>query len=856
LIACYTKSQVATGGTVTVTDGHSNGYTGTATAQDSGSIYKTQWFTAVNNASGSMVVTENDTASNTMDIHCVEYTGGTGATDVVKAGNNGGAATVNITTGSFTTTGSSDLILVGLVDYGAQNCSISPEFTAGASYSMVSNDFLSNCGPMAIEAQSAVAAGSHTGTATDSVSTTTWQAYAISFIAGGSTILQAASVNSNGLVTGLNPGTSTISVNAGAINQSNVCTNNNSLTGQLSIPCVFPKPVGSKDTIVCTESSNDTSSSYSVPTDSAGNTYLLISPSSSAPSHGTGLSQAVYYSQGVAASATDTVTAVFGSGGASSPSIVCSDMLGLSGGVDAQAVATGNNNLAQNSVTAAAASDVIFSAVNTPSGIIAVPTNTGTPSPQLIGNSGGNEMQYTRLFATGAWTDNAALNFGANWLMNSVMLKSVALGTSTITVSTSTPSSYTITNQQPDTTEFYPGTIFTTALPADVASHCWTNVPCGSSDPSIAIINNIFGSSDTAGGYISSEVNTAVMTNSNGNGFYYSGKSDPVFRVNAGSGPCPPLAINCGAGKYLHIPSGAQYDACHGDELLLVWDQSTDIDSTVGGRILETYSYNSGTCATNALSTTCTATTPAQADAQPACQLNLYYNAVNFPFNDPTGIGDGINSAGFGGGVGVQRELEVENNVMNHALMVNVACLQSTAGNGVANAPVFPATGNAIGCNNTNVNNPLEGMLFYIDSAYNCTTLPAWQKPFCTALKTYGGYLDATGGAGYQTGLFVTSIEGGTAHTTANLNDPMFNEPNAGGTTAWIITNGVTSCPGGGYPKVCTGTNGLEVVEDSATSANKIVWFLFQMPGLITGQHLHIVDPCLVKRMAGQPGAC
>jgi hypothetical protein len=405
---------------------------------------------------------------------------------------------------------------------------------------------------------------------------------------------------------------------------------------------------------------------------------------------------------------------------------------------------------------------------------------------------------------------------------------------------------WSVKDQQPVTQVFYPGTVWTTPLPADADSHLFAN--------SDAIITNLFGGSDIPNynSFTLQCLTPAQCTSSAGNGFYYASASDPVFRVNAGSGPCPEgsnaTAKNCAGGKYFHLPSGAQYDALpvgsSNDQGINIWDQSTDIDSTPGGRIVS--SYYSGT-GLRTLPTTCTATTPAQADAQLACQLSWYYNAVNFPFSDPTAIGDGLSSDGSAGGATLLREEEIMQGTVNHAIGLDTACLRSSSGNGVADPPVFPATGNAIGCSFVDSLRPLNGSLFWIDSTYNCSALPAWQAPVCKAMQTYGGYVHATQG-GSQSPLYVMPMEGGMAHTWAGVSDSYFND--------WIITNGVTSCPSGGYPKVCTGANGLKVVEDSATTSEKIILYFFQMPGLITGHHLHIVDPCIPKRMTGQPGAC
>lgn len=419
---------------------------------------------------------------------------------------------------------------------------------------------------------------------------------------------------------------------------------------------------------------------------------------------------------------------------------------------------------------------------------------------------------------------------------------------------------WSIKNQQPVAQAFYPGSIFTTPLPADANTHCWnpsgSPQACSFADSSIAIVSNIFGGTEVNAGYTISQTAVASDSGGEGGGFYYSSESDPVYLITSNSNPCPPLSANCAAGKYFHLPKGAQWDSQSGDENIKIWDQSSDIDPTPGGRILTSYFFNSGAAAIRSVPTGCTATTPAQAAAQTACQISLYYNSVNYPFNDTYALDDSSDSAGFAGAAGFPREMEIENNTMNHALELGTYCLRSSSGNGTADAPVFPATGNVIGCSFVDSNRPLNGNLFWIDTEYNCGSLPTWQQPFCTAMQTYGGYIHDTGGSGDGTGLFVYPLEGGLAHTVGGVNDPMFNEPASTSSAAWIIANGNLTCPGGSYPKTCTGANGLEVVEDSPTSAEKIVWFLFNMPGLITGHHLHILDPCVAEYMAGQPGGC
>jgi hypothetical protein len=859
-LACY--GQVLSG-TMTVTDLLGNSYTPTATGTDNGGVEITAWFTATGKGGSGDTITLHSTATTTMSLACVEESGGT-VIDVVKHGNNSGAASTAITTGNFTTTGSSDLILVGISDYGVQNCGVSPFYTAGTNYFLLFTVGAYSACPVTIEARSGVAAGTYAGTATDSASTTTWQAYALTLLSG--TTQAVCGINAFGIVTGLNPGTCTVDVNAGALTgypTVNTATASIGTSGVTSISATFPQPNQSQDTIVVAVSSQDTASTYGTPTDSCGNTYALASPASSPPSRGTGTSQAIYYSQGVTGCGSNTVTETFTGGGATNPNLIATDANGLIGGVDVQHVATGNNLAPANTITTTGP-DMMLSAV--------VASSPPIPANSQAGHSGNGILQYVDLFATGLTSDSAVLSVGGPWLMNTVAFKTVALGTATGTVSNSVPSVYTVSNQQPVTTPFYPSSLWTTPLPADAFSHCWnTAVPaggspvsCSSSSPDQAVIQNIFGGSDS----ISYEafslqcLNSSNCSVSYANAFYYSSQSDPVFRVNTGSGPCPSgpnaTANNCAAGKYFHLPSGAQWDSippagsCR-DQGLLVWDQSSDIDSTIGGRFLSSYFCGNGL---RALPTNCTATTPAQADAQSQCQLTLYYNAVNFPFADPFGgIGDGLSSDG-NAGISQVREEEIMDGAINHAIGLDTACLWSSTGSTTApNAPVFPASGNAGGCGFIDNLRPLNGNLFAIDSGYNCSTLPLFQQPVCVVMQTYGGYIHATQG-GNGPPLYVEPFEGGMAHQLAGVNDGYFNN--------WIIANSTLTCPGGGYPKTCTGyalggQNGLEVYETSASTSAEVIGYFMQMPGLITGHHLHILDPCEARLMAGMSasqGAC
>ena len=516
-------------------------------------------------------------------------------------------------------------------------------------------------------------------------------------------------------------------------------------------------------------------------------------------------------------------------------------------------------------------------------------SGTGGPSPSPItvsispGSATLKSGQTMQFYASVTGTSNTALTWSASVgsISSSGLYTAPSTSSQTVDVVTAisksdpgeyasaslviqsgtvSPTAWSVKNQQPVTHVFYPGTVWTTPLPADVGSHCLTNVACTSSDPGTAIANHIFDNSDSL--YTNSItiqcLNASDCPSSNGNAFYYTSQADPVFQVTSNVSQCPGgvAGINCPNGKYFHLPSGACWDAAPssgGDMGMNVWDQSSDIDATVGGRIFSAYKWTKGL---SCLPTTCTATTPAQAAASSQCQVSFGYAAVNFPFNDTTAIGDGLSSDGSPAGNYFVREQEMMQGAINHAIGLDTACLRSDHGNTVADAPVFPATGSAAGCAFIDSLRPVNGNLFWIDSGFNCSTVPVFQQAVCKAMQTYGGYVHATTGGGNAQGtngvsLLVEPIEGGMAHQLAGVTDPFF---------GWIIDNSTFSCPGG-YPQTCTGyslggQDALFVLEDSTSTSEKIVEMFFQMPGLITGHHLHVIDPCIPKRMTGQPGAC
>lgn len=405
---------------------------------------------------------------------------------------------------------------------------------------------------------------------------------------------------------------------------------------------------------------------------------------------------------------------------------------------------------------------------------------------------------------------------------------------------------WSVTNQQPVTQQFYAGSIFTTPLPADAGTHLYPY--------SDAIIHNVFkGNSGNASTTITSTLPNNGGHCGMGNSFYYSSQSDPIYKIEACRYTGPNRRFSP-SGKYFHFTNQAMYSSDTCDMGMVIWDQSNDLDPTIGGRIFVTYRYSTAPAGTIAQLPSCSCTTKACADKTPNCEINNHDVCLQgFPGNDSVAYneGDGYASSFWAAGVGYLRLAELTSQTIHHFIGINTTCLRSTNGNGVADPPVFPAFANAIGCKFVDKLRPLNGNLIWIDSGYKCSTLPLWQRGVCVAIQTYGAYLHDTGGD--SEGFFIPGIEGGEAASTAGVNSPFFNNLHTL-TPAAILSLDTVTCPGGRFPKVCTGTNGLAVIQDTATSATKVNMPFFNMPGVLP--HLHIVDPCIPRRMAHQPGAC
>jgi hypothetical protein len=472
-------------------------------------------------------------------------------------------------------------------------------------------------------------------------------------------------------------------------------------------------------------------------------------------------------------------------------------------------------------------------------------TNTAVTWTAALGSITSSGL-YTAPSVKTAATDTVSATSVASTGMSAAIKVNVTLA-STLPPAPTTPgepavlSGWTARNQQPLSTVYYPNSVWTTPLPT-TGSFAVQNHLLSNSD---AVIQNLYGGADNP----SNNQPTAITTTPAGSTattqreLYYSGESDPVYKLVACTVAQPPQPANQPAGKYFHLRSGAQYTSNTGDSSLDVWDQSVDIDPTPGGRVLSVYA-GSGDNGPKALSTSCTCNTPACADTTPACQItaNAEYCDVGHPFSDPlNGIGDGIawSSMNNGSGSAFTRANEVMQGTIDHAMMTLTDC--------IAPGPSFPATGDSLACHLIGLpetNAPHNGALFWIDPAYNCNALAAWQKPFCVALQTYGAYQRDTNGAGYVgEGLYLRDLESQIPVHDEGEPDP----------TPFLNFMNQFSGADGSAPVYCMGS--------PVTRCNLRPFA--GMPGLITGDatngykpHLHVVDPCVPKHVAAQTTTC
>jgi hypothetical protein len=182
--------------TLSVTDTAGNAWSAVPLSPFAGGPSSHQWFYALAKANGSDTITvKQSSGSSALGIDCFEYSGNasTGVLDVSQE-LYASSATTAMTTGNFTTTGSSDLVLAGFTDVAEGGV-----FAAGSGYESLASDHVFAA---MVEGDLGVAAGTHAATATDTGASSHWQAYAVAFRSAGTSGTETLAVTKAGTGTG------------------------------------------------------------------------------------------------------------------------------------------------------------------------------------------------------------------------------------------------------------------------------------------------------------------------------------------------------------------------------------------------------------------------------------------------------------------------------------------------------------------------------------------------------------------------------------------------------------------------------------------------------------------------------
>jgi hypothetical protein len=256
---------------------------------------------------------------------------------------------------------------------------------------------------------------------------------------------------------------------------------------------------------------------------------------------------------------------------------------------------------------------------------------------------------------------------------------------------------------------------------------------------------------------------------------YYSRPTDPLFEIHCWRYDCPELE-----GKRIRIPQRAE--AAHSvDGHMAVVDQANliEYDFSRAGKLPE----GGG---------------PLEIAAGGA-------TVIGTPGAD--GLGGDATAAGFGLLAGTIRPAELESGVIDHALLITIACSGGT---------VWPADGEGAPCSDP-TNAPKIGQHFWLDMSdaeINASSAPAWRKAIWRAYAHYGAYVGDTGGVNGNLGF---SAESAQSWLSFGYADP------------WVAL-------GERY--------GLETWRDSAG----VLRYLFDArPGVDWASRLRVVDPCVSR---------
>ena len=691
-----------------------------------------------------------------------------------------------------------------------------------------------------------------------------------------------ATVAQTGVVTGVASGTSVISANAGTVVPGQVVECNTGSGGPFQVQACpnFPKPVQSGNTLLCDVMWGSATGTVSSVTDILGNSFSAVSGTLE---QANGNSAQFWISTGIAGG-TDAITNNWSAPGIGFPDAICMEIQGTTtvdqGAVGTAASATSASTTA---ITPAQASESIFEGAITANFIKTIPANwfcveagtsglndiTGKACPV---SSAGSVLAQIGLFSTSAVTPSVTTNSSSTIVINAVALKSIT-GSTTVTVNNSGATSFSLSNQ-PTTYPYIAGgssgtagtagasgypSIFDVDLQAfygsqsSLFSHCWNNSSnCAAGD---VIAQYWFmgqgGCSGNGCGLLNIQSGSATNNNGQSVPIYYAQASDPLFVMN--SSTCNGTGVNV----TFHAPNGANFSGANGDNHLIIYDNPDNM-------YIELYAFGKGAGFSVGTSTCFSGQTcnPQPIPNISACTAGRIGTDSDFDFGKTFAVttpgnytlGSDTNSAGIIAGASVLLQRELANNAISHVVRVSTPCVANLG------AGVFPSPSGLLKCASPISKTPQAGMWFicdYTDSQINGTSLPAWQKAVIKQACHYGMVIDQTSGGttnpfGFSYGSS-GALEGQTAYFKTGTADPyMATIVNEGGWSQGSnnATNGTGSAVGLIFANMplltCSGAWCGTDSTGRVCSSNACD---------PTG-HIHLLDSCVAKKLAGQAGGC
>jgi hypothetical protein len=397
--------------------------------------------------------------------------------------------------------------------------------------------------------------------------------------------------------------------------------------------------------------------------------------------------------------------------------------------------------------------------------------------------------------------------------------------------------------------------LLTQKLPSDVMSHCWGNSgDCSAGDAIAKCALTDCGDLSE----LSNPLSMGLLVWSSpgrddfGEPLYYSAPTDPWYSLAAAT-PNGQQTFTFRAPSGALVSEGAEAE-------IAIWDQST-------GQLFGAYAC----CGPQTGKGIPIASGCGDTQAT-ACPLTGFtYKSVAGSFTTTQDWGNSPEpqtSNGTSPFAGTLREQELQQGVINHAIMLTVDCVNAAEPH-VFPAPTNPGVCGTPGFSAQDPTRPSAGTLIFCDytpSQIASFQLPPWQSSILTAMCTYGAYISETQGA--NTGLNLVgdenreSSEAWKYYGLSIETDPFWpwitSQKGLDGT---LDLNHV-GCEGGSpgsdasqyrcvgaflanIPRT-TGPGGMDVEGNACASAQ----------GCYPSGHVHVADVCVPKGLANEPGGC